>query len=167
MEDKEEIKRELNELAPRLARIDKKNPFGVPPYYFQGLPDRVLERVKAQPVSWMQKVEAWLNNVFAVIFRPRYAIPASAFVLMVIVVINFLKTGRPSSQFDIAQPLAEISTEEISEFAMENFDEFDWVALTETRENVKGLIPADITSDDLRDYLQNNTDNQTLEEDIL
>lgn len=164
MENKEEIKKELEELAPRLGKIEKKNPFSVPAYYFQGMPDRVLESAKAQPASWMDRLESQLNDVFAMIFRPRYAIPATTSLLTLIVAINFFKANN-SSQFDIAQPLAEISTEEISEFAMENFDEFDLAA--GLPDHVNGLIPTGITSDELKDYLQNNSDNQTLEEDIL
>lgn len=166
MNNKEDIKREISELAPRLGMIEKKNPFKSPDYYFQGLPDKILQRAKEQPVSWTDKLETWLNDTFEVIFRPRYAIPASAFLLTLIVAVNFFKT-QEQAQSDITLPLAEISTEEINAFAMENFDEVDLMTISGSKDGVNGLIPSDITTDDLKDYLQNNSDNQTLEEDIL
>ncbi len=165
MDNREEIKKELSELAPKLGSVEKGNPFSVPDYYFQGLPDNVLKSVNAQPLPWIDKLESWLNTAFALIFRPRYAIPASAFLLGLIVAINFNK-GASDNHAEITRQLAAVSDDDMSDYIVENFDEDDWTALTVSAQQ-ELIIPKDIPSEELENYFNNNFDNQTLEEEIL
>jgi hypothetical protein len=147
--------------------LEKKNPFKVPDYYFQSLPDKVVANVKgaAQSAPWIARLENRLNHAFALLFRPRYAIPVSALLLLLIVGVNFFnsKVEAPPG----AAPLSEISSEEMREFLIENADDNDLIALGTPGEKLNGFIPDEISSEELEDYLNNSSDNQMLEEEIL
>jgi len=163
MDIKEEIKTELGELAPKLSRMERQNPFRLPEYYFQRLPDNMLEMIKAQPVTWTEKLEIWLNYFFALIFHPRYAISASAFLLALIVGIGFLKSGK-NNDAEISRQLSELPANEIKDYVLENIDDDELAALSGI---FNDFIPEDIATEELENYFQNNSENQSLEEEIL
>ncbi|HXH18218.1 MAG TPA: hypothetical protein VNJ07_03955 [Chitinophagales bacterium] len=165
MDNREEIEKELSELAPKLSAMAKENPFRVPDYYFQGLPGKVLEKIKSQPVPWTDKLEMWLNSAFMRIFRPRYSVPVSAILLALLIGINFFKT-KNSRDDSISRQLASISSEEINDFIIENFDADELEAFEGLPEPVL-IIPQDITDEELQNYLDNISDNQTPEEEFL
>ncbi len=166
MDNKEEWQKELGELAPRLEKMEKKNPFKVPDYYFQALPGKVMEGVKGMPLPWTDRLELWLNKVFSTLFRPRYAIPVSAFLLLLVVGISFFKsdTGIPA---DATSALSQVPSDELREFLVENADDGDLIALGIPAGHRSGFIPEEVPREELEDYINNNSDNQTLEEEIL
>lgn len=74
---------ELKAIAPVLSEIPRYNPFEVPAGYFDQLPIRIQERCAEKPdLSW----GAWLMQVL----RTRYAIPALAGVILIIVAASIL-----------------------------------------------------------------------------
>ena len=91
-------------------------------------------------------------------------IPASAFLLTLVVGINFFKSANYT--VDVTQQLSGVSDEEIDEYLVENFDDDDLMAVGNVSEQEHSIIPTEIPNEDLEDYL-NNSDNQTLEEEIL
>lgn len=164
MDKNKEIEQELNELAPKLGGLERKNPFKTPDYYFQSLPEKVLERVKQNP-TWTNRLEQFLNIFFTQIFRPRVAIPFAVCLVMVAVGIGFLKNGNQSS-LDFTRQLSQVSTDEISDYLVDNFDDDDIDVITvSAKEDFR--ITKDILSEELDNYFNNNIDNQTLEEDLL
>lgn len=172
MEHQDDIRKELDELAPRLSRLKKENPFQVPDYYFQGLPDKVLERVKNEPQPWTERMENGLNRIFALIFQPRYALTFATCLVVLAVSIGFLK-NRETAVTPAAPQLSQISTEAIDAYILNDFDDYELVAFNGVNSinlfpaGEKHLIPAGISDDDLNDYLNDNIDNQTLEEEYL
>ena len=168
MDNKEEIKKELREISPALEKMEKQNPFRVPDYYFQSLPDKMLEKVRgtATPVLWMDKLETALNNFFSTIFSPRYAIPGAVLLIVLVVGINFLKNVN-DVPLDDARLLAEIPSEEISAYAIENFDDADLIAFIGSPDNGDDILLMDIPKDELEDFFKNDSDNQIPEEDFL
>lgn len=171
MDNKDDIRKELDELAPRLSRLKKENPFQVPEYYFQGLPDKVLERVKNEPQSWTERLENGLNRTFALIFRPRYALTFATCLVVLAVSVGFLK-NRQTAVTPAAPRLSQIPTEAIDSYILTNFDDYELVAFNGNGIDLSStvpqpMIPADISDEELNDYLHNAIDNQTLEEEFL
>lgn len=171
MENKDDIRKELDELAPRLSRLKKENPFQVPDYYFQGLPDKVLERVKAEPQPWTARLENGLNRTFSLIFQPRYALSFATCLVVLAVSIGFLK-NRQTAVTPAAPQLSQISTEAIDSYILTNFDDYELASLNVNGGNMSStapqhMIPADISDEELNDYLHHAIDNQTLEEEFL
>lgn len=134
---KEEIQKELEAIAPNLAKVEKKNPFKVPANYFSAFPDEMMEKIKAleqaepavksQPVSsqtnWLKELENRLDEWLAWIFQPKpvYALASVTAVLLVSVYV-FKFTGTETDPLD---QLAEISTEEIDAYILDNMFLFD------------------------------------------
>ena len=167
MNNRDEIRKELSELAPRLEKVEKQNPFKIPDYYFQNFPDRMIENIpsSAGAVLWTEKLETLLNNFFSLIFRPRYAIPGAVILIAMAVGISLLKNNNAPS-LDFTAPFSEIPSEEINEYIIENFEDDDLIAFTGTVA-ANGFIPSDITRGELEDFLENDSDNQNTEEDFL
>src|SRR5687768_3760913 len=46
MKQRDNIKEELKNIAPRLSEISSTNPFGIPQDYFESLPGEVLNNIK-------------------------------------------------------------------------------------------------------------------------
>lgn len=166
MENKDDIQKELNEFAPKLARMEKKNPFSVPDYYFQSVPDKLLARAKNEPQAWTERLENSLNNIFSRIFQPRYAVTFATFLVLLAVSIGFLKKKESAN---VAPQLSQIPTEEIDSYILSDFDDYELVALNGTDEvtGKENFIPENISDEELNNYLNDNIDNQTLEEEFL
>ena len=173
MEQKDDIRKELNDLAPKLANLKKDNPFKVPDYYFQGLPDKLLERAKAEPVPLTERIEAALNGFFSRIFQPRYAVTFATCLVVVAVSIGYLKNREtatvPGAQFSVQ--FSKLSTEAIDTYILNNFDDYELVAFNGNGANAtpaaETMIPADMTTEELNDYLNETIENQIIEEEYL
>ena len=165
MDNKEAIRKELSELSSGLEKIEKKNPFKVPDFYFQAFPDTVIDRIRRETTaSWVNQLEGWLNHAFSLIFRPRYAIPVTVFLLSLVVVIKYY---NQDDAVGITSPLSEVSSDEIDDYILENFDDDDLIALGGFTGQMNGFIPDEVSDEELESFLEDNTDNQTLEEEIL
>lgn len=164
MDIRKEIEQELNDIAPKLGAIEKKNPFKAPDYYFQSLPDKVLERIKQNP-SWTMRLERLLENFFSTIFQPRYAIPFAVCLAVLGATVGLLKNEtQPVSDFH--RQLSQISTGEISDYLLENAGEDELITLTASAtEDLR--ITHGITSEELDSFLDSDINNQTIEEDFL
>jgi hypothetical protein len=56
MSDKENIKKELHQIAPNLEKLRGENPFSTPQGYFDELPDSIRERISAADFKKEEKV---------------------------------------------------------------------------------------------------------------
>ncbi|MDZ4845468.1 MAG: hypothetical protein SH857_07965 [Chitinophagales bacterium] len=167
MENKDDIQKELNELAPKLGSMEKKNLFPVPDYYFQSLPDKLLARVKNEPQPWTERLENSLNRIFSRIFQPRYTVTFATSLVLLAVAIGFLKKKETDNG---APQLSQIPTEEIDAYILADLDEFEIIGLNTTTEissETERIIPDNISDEELNNYLNDNIDNQTLEEEFL
>lgn len=167
MENKDDIQKELNELAPKLGRMEKKNPFHVPDYYFQSMPDKLLARAKKEPQPWTERLENSLNRIFSRIFQPRYAVTFATCLVLLAVSVGFLKKKE---SVNVAPQLSQIPTEEINAYILADLDEYEIIGLNTTTEisnETELVIPENISDEELNDYLDDNIDNQTLEEEFL
>ncbi|GIV34739.1 MAG: hypothetical protein KatS3mg031_2274 [Chitinophagales bacterium] len=168
MDNREEIKKELRELAPRLAQIRHSNPFSVPEGYFHTLPEQTLKKIKAHQLSqpWTEKLEIGLSNLFSLIFQPRYAVPVAVALLLIVAGIN-LKHISDSAQIDFAQRLAAVPTADLDAYVMEVADESDLTAYNAFSAGVSWDVADNISTDDITDYLINNSELHNIEEEFL
>jgi hypothetical protein len=94
MEQKDELRKELEELSPFLAkRKGESDGFTVPKYYFHNLPDEILRQV--QPTARLEPVRSsgstWLQNAVQRFWQPRYALAFASLVAIVIATVWLLK----------------------------------------------------------------------------
>jgi hypothetical protein len=115
--EKEKIKNELNQLSPELSKLNKGELFEVSAYYFEGLQQRVLERIRIEaPAKTQQDIPAWLNKILWAL-NPQYSM-ALAMVIVVIVIAGVFNNDGNFSEKNISA--TGISTEAVSEYLLEN-----------------------------------------------
>ena len=119
MKKNDEIREELKELSPFLAKMKRENAFKVPKNYFESLPDKVLEQVRPQPVTQQTPQISWFDRLidsFAVLLQPRYAVGlATVAILLVAGVFYMQKSADP-----VVNPDASLA-----QYISDNIDDFD------------------------------------------
>ncbi|MFM6975876.1 MAG: hypothetical protein ACKOW2_03375 [Sphingobacteriaceae bacterium] len=126
------------EMAPKLAKVDKTNPFKVPEGYFDNLADRIQHRVEQKPK--MKVIPLWA----------RYA--AAACLTLGLGLVLYLHLNQNKQNF------ADIPDHEIVAYLEVNLDEMDAEMVFEKLEkNSKTNIVQDFDQKELETYL-----NQTL-----
>lgn len=120
MKEKEAIRKELEELAPGLSRIGRKQPFHTPPTYFRELPDEILEKVHEQRPS--SRLLTWLEGLFGTPARLAWQLATVA----VLVVVGFWAYHHSRDTIDYNYPtIADLSIEEVELYVDNHIDEFD------------------------------------------
>lgn len=185
MREKDNIKDELNELSPFLAKLRKSDDgFEVPEDYFQSFESNLMARIKAeeevknwspsattstestQPASWMSKVLTWLKT-------PQISI-SFAMVLVIIVAISVIlqptmPNGATAEMISVEEAISDISTEEMLAYVEANVEQFDETLLSEVVEievvediKVEETIQVEtptletIETEELEQYLEEN-----------
>lgn len=143
MKEKENIQKELEQLAPLLAKHKSKpNPFKMPSGYFDILETQVLEQVSSEtPKSSTTKIRSlsfWLTNAAAVI--------------LLAIGVSFLL--QPTTNSD--NLLADISAEEIDRYISDNLDEFDEELLFEENTTESEIKNTDFSEEEINLYLEEN-----------
>ena len=173
MSEKDKIREELKGLSPLLSKMKEDNgqPFRAPEGYFQGLPDEVLRRARAEeglvresrPVAHNRRVGAWLQWLLF----PRRAV-GLAMALLLIVVGAYLVWPR-SAGYNLGEALAGISVEEAEAYVSENIGDFELEVLLDvavvSAEDVPQieLLP-DVGEEDIDRYLDEVLDDISLDE---
>ena len=173
MSEKDEIREELQRLSPLLSKMkeDGKQPFRAPEGYFQGLPEEVLRRAKAEeglvresrPVAQNRKVGAWLQWLLF----PRRAV-GLAMALLLVAAGTYLFWPR-SASYNPEEALAGISVEEAQAYVSENIGDFELEVLLDaavvSAEDVPQieLLP-DVGQEDIDRYLDEVLDDISLDE---
>lgn len=127
----EEPEEELNNLAPRLFRLDKKRSFEVPEHYFDSLPAIVQEKIQ------QQKKGIWYETLLQTFLKPQVS-----FVLIILVLLAYgsiyyiQKQHNSSGQRELALSLEDYknaySLEEIDEnILIDEIDSFDEIPAEE------------------------------------
>lgn len=122
-----EVQEELSALAPALSAIDKQNTLNVPANYFAQFPGQLMQQIKttegvaekAAVPEWMQRVNIILENITAVIFKPKYSVGFAGLATMIIVTVMFsLKVEQQCA--DLECKMAQLTTEELSAYLGED-----------------------------------------------
>lgn len=91
----EEIKKELDGIAPRLGSLEKKNPFETPANYFEELPMAVRDRISARKTKTSFD-PGWL-------WRPQYAMITAVLIAVLSVSIFIFTRNTKVSQQQMAK----------------------------------------------------------------
>ena len=136
MKNKDELRDELNELSPFLAKHEHKDlGFRVPKDYFKSLPDEVMKliREEAAPAkrSWLDDLTVLLQGLF----QPRYALVLASVAVLVVAAVYVFKQQQP---LGIVRPIAHIELKDISDEALftyvsNNINDFDKDLIIETQ----------------------------------
>lgn len=146
MDRKDEIKKELEEIAPFLANLKKENPFEVPANYFEQLPDQLLEQAKLTPVERRAPHVSWLDRLiasFAFMLRPQVA-----FGLICLVALTWTGIYTWKNQ---SQELVLSEATVIENYVNANIDDFDTDILAQVafdEERTEDLFPEDLDLDE-------------------
>ena len=160
MKKNDEIREELKELSPFLAKMKREDAFKVPKNYFDSLPDKVLEQVQPQPATQQTPQISWFDRLidsFAVLLQPRYAVGlATVAVLLVAGVFYMQKPVAPEITPD--NSLAQYISDNIDEFDAEMIYELS-IADRTSGENIPDnstTDPTDIYIDEIIDGLDDS-----------
>ncbi len=121
MNEKDAIRKELEELAPRLSHIDRKEPFQVPPTYFRELPEEIMEKARRQPTTsgWVTSVINWITTVLT---PQRIAWQLATIAVLIAVGLWLFQSPQQSAALPT---IADLSVEEMQLYVTDNIDEFD------------------------------------------
>ena len=116
---KKEIRKELDSLAPKLARQKKKNIYNVPDHYFESLFDDLSRRIKSHgnETNDEPKQETRIKRSLDILKSPiTWSIAAS--LVLLISVFQF-------TDLSLEQNIIDLSDQEILAYLDENLDDFD------------------------------------------
>ena len=130
---------------PRLSKIKKENPFGVPANYFDDFPARLQARIDAEK----EVVPPEKKNRFIQFIKPALGLAAS-FALVALLVYWPVKMYLTSEVVESAQQNNSYE-EEFSSMVIENIDDTSFFALLEEPDN--GI---EFSEEDLLSYVSTN-----------
>lgn len=126
MDQKDKIKKELEDISPFLAKLKKENPFEVPANYFERLPDQIMEQARLTRVERPPTKVFWLDRLTASLaFMLR---PQMAFALLCLVAFTWAGTYMWKSQ---TKTLAS-QENYIEKYIADHIDEFDMEILAQS-----------------------------------
>jgi hypothetical protein len=148
MEGKNEINEELNEIAPFLSKIDKKNNFSVHDNYFEDFPARVRDKIgyKSTTLSW--------TNIFGLFSRKAVFALSSLAIIAILVTMLTVNFNR--------QSLAKAVTP--NEYILDNIDEDLIIDELAFKEAPKSKIQS--TTDNTEEYILENIEESTISEEL-
>lgn len=178
MENK--IYKEILEVAPTLASLDKRNPFKVPDGYFDTLRNRTLDAMDQKPILSESTPDGYFDNLADIVlekaqagkevkiipfYKSRWLAIAASF--LVLFGAGYLITTQPQIEAANDEFALEIEAEEALDYLMENDNLYLSDLLTfDLYEEELNLEDSGIT--DLDDYnleeLLNELDPEDLEE---
>lgn len=125
MSEKENIKAELEDLAPTLAKLKAENTdsgFQVPPNYFRQLSADILTEVQAsapKPADyWYHRMSRQLSSLLQV--RPAFAL--ASIILLILAGTWFLRTD-PLNRNDL--PELALNSEELEAYVLAHIEDYD------------------------------------------
>lgn len=120
---------ELAETAPALASLQKVNTQQVPTAYFSTFPKQMMQRIAAEQKgaavsvapAWLLKVNAAVEDVIAIFFRPKYTVAFAGIASMLVIgVMFFAEVEKQCSDLDCK--MAQLTNEELDAYLAVNDD---------------------------------------------
>jgi hypothetical protein len=116
-----EVASELKEIAPTLSAFEKINQLEVPANYFSVFPQQMMKRIALEQKGistmpkWMDALNNVLENISAVVFKPKYSFAFAGMASIVIVVGMFFTTVEKQCT-DLDCKMAKLSDEELNTY---------------------------------------------------
>lgn len=177
MNQRDDIRRELEEIAPSLAKIEKKEPFRAPDGYFEQFPQHIRTQIAGQPGTAsassqvMEALEQWLS----ILLRPAYATGFSVVLLLLITGSYALylnqQTGSANQQ---EMSLSMLSSQEVDAYLSEHIEQFDESVISESVGNLQAVETSgnetfsmdEIDSEELDQYIMANIQQETIQHEM-
>lgn len=115
-----EVKNELAQIAPCLSELEKVNALQVPANYFSSFPAKMQQLVsqkqeaESRQPAWIESLNASLDKLIAVVFKPKYSLAFSGFATMLILGVMLLTKVQQCEDLDCK--FAKLSTDEINSY---------------------------------------------------
>ncbi len=176
MNQRESIQKELEEIAPALARMDKNEPFQTPKGYFNQFPNRIHYKIRehsedfAQDITLLQSIDRYLETFL----RPAYAAALSVFLFIVMtgsyaMYLNQSQTPLLQQQANIN----ELSSQEVAAYVSNHIDQFDVGVIakdahwqTTERAQSPNFTMEKLNNQELDQYIMANIDQETIQNDM-
>ncbi len=164
MSDHHHLYDELEQHAPSLSKLERRDGFQVPDGYFDRLGDDVMRQIKSteqeqvqqeptraqnEPPRWMQE----LVGMFQSLWQPRPAL-ALALATLALLVIGVLQFFPGEIEGNNALAFEELTDEEYISYIAENIHDFEDDLLYEAIRELP-YLPEDIDDEELNDYFDN------------
>lgn len=171
MKNQDDIKKELQELSPLLAKLkEKEKPLEAPENYFDALPDQIWEQIKLMPQperaqpqpGWRERTLLGLQTLL----QPKVAIGLATFIVLIVAGVFIIKPGVKDHSEDL---FAGLSAEEVTAYMSQNIHEFDTDLLIDAASAYPdmsifmGSEFDDTEIDQLLDEVVKDLDDETLE----
>ncbi len=171
MKERNDIRKELEELSPFLAQLkDKNEGFEVPKNYFNSLTDSIMEQCQVEEVpeatpqakkGWMNWLDSWLTHLF----QPRYVMAFASLLLVVFSFFFLLPTEDSSTEVAFSET---ISREDAMVYVADNLEDFDLELLAELELDVNARDFIELDEAEVEEYINENVlddlDETSLEE---
>lgn len=166
MDRKHEIRKELEQIAPKLSELNEHNDgFKVPENYFGQMQEAVMERIKSD--TNLEVIHPQPTGILKIL-QPRILLRVAGFALVIAMAAYFL---LPGGNGDSSAYLAELSPEEASEYVQNNLDEFDLDDMLEVAQldptelfSSETLLLEEVQEKDMEQYIDDIIDDFDLEE---
>jgi len=151
----------LNDIAPFLSKIDKKNPFVVPDDYFDNLPLLIQKKCTKR-----QNINFW-SKIYEYFLTPKHAITIAFGVILILIssifIFNNINDNSNNNSFSYIENIIK------ENYDIDNIDESliveTLLSEVDTNDIANLVINNDIemlNSDDIIDYLSDNIDDVDL-----
>ncbi|MCH8329903.1 MAG: hypothetical protein IH946_00740 [Bacteroidetes bacterium] len=160
MPKKKEILDELREIAPSLSKIESKDPFKVPDGYFDNMRSDIQDAISSR-----EKV-SYLELFKQLILQPRFSI-AMAVLLAVVIGGSFLFDGGDNGSGNVYVDIEDTTFDEIAAYIDFNLDDFDETLLYEGSVALNGPDESNGELEEIEDFLLDEIDQQTLQDELL
>ena len=174
---KEEIRKELESIAPKLSSMPHSQP-EVPNHYFHNLQNDVWAKVKdsAEPMPETEAPDSgWLERTFQMltnfIFKPRYAMALACGFMVILVTFHMLRTPGdytvPIAQKEFEEILLahDVQADDIEAYVLEHLEHFEEEEIFEPMQEVDEIFSAVLTDNDW--VTAEETTNQDNEAELL
>lgn len=164
MKDTEDIKKELEKIAPTLAGLTKKQQPKVPELYFEGFANRLISNIELENTKRLQnpRNENFITKIYWFFAQPRYVIASVTSVFLIITGLLLIQTKRNSN--DLAM---NVSQEEASEYIVQHIDQFETKSLVDediTEAEVNKIMDETLPPDEVNQIINENIDNLNIED---
>ncbi len=147
-EHSEEIRKEIESLAPNFSKIPKEGKQEAPANYFNSLQDEVMKKIHAEEApqfapehlgsqeistGFVQGLLKQFDDLLGMIFQPKPAYALATITACLLVSIYVFRFS--AMEVNPADQLAEISLEELDAYVLENMEIFDESLIVENTFN--------------------------------
>lgn len=155
MQPDKDIKKELEQISPLLAKLKKEQtPPELPANFFNNLQVDVIQELRPEfEKSPATSVEKGIFERFADWLRtPQVAMAFGVSLLLMGVGVFLMNQPDPDAQ----DPWANISEESILNYLDENIDDFEAISLMEISEEEEAIFDTELDDDLIDQYLEDN-----------